>query len=881
MQKQEMHINSLQQQLREQKRETANRSKQAQKERKQREQSERMLESLGALHLTPGTANALKTLFSSKKGAEMQESLQYLESKKPTVQRKMNAIRAKKIAEAYAVGISHARTVMQRETLSAAAMMQFGTAVSQSAFQKMLTAQRSMTKREIATAKEAEAAKPKFPKNARLKPLSLEEEGKRRELANLVYAWLDARDIDWDSGRHHSAVLPGLSFIGLEWIYRVGDKVQFGGDRQGTISQCYEDDSCCDIEFEVGDKELEVPVSEIISLEVPLSKWLTRDGTHPGRGIDYAHVAPVSKRLRCTLQSTASPKLVESSGELVGSNLYQRGKNIRGVFLNDPDAHLEAMGPDHPFLKRVSCAEAAEAAEGAEGGEVRGRLKDRVVEGVKLGFHCAAVAIRNEARRNLLENEWRGEYLRGNGKQVPSPNEDEESVYRLRKENGKGLMTLEEAKTEPALVYDPVADLRQFGKLYCGEVRDNGQYGGFRATTKSKLEANSMQANLTELRRWATRGTGDGMVVLGKHRDGHDLVCTNEHDREYVVDVLHRVQNTVNLQIWMDGATFCGERSWELTTKAVCFEPLQWNQTGAALTMIRQQVTDKPAILALMQSRSTTEHCRRVARLAYSLLEPLEGGVEVPIWCSNPSEDELQTLRLFAAVLAMASDKAAQGPQVGKGVGGTFYPDCKQYIARHEFRRPILRACKEMCSLAKTVQRVSKGVRGRNGISYDVNNMKHAAMENDLRSRGAIENFVEKLTNAVMRPMLRDILGGDKALPAVLSLNSVEEALAQLQKLVFKNARLFDDGLHDFKGLFKVLMALIHLYSPKSVRESIAAGLKSIGEGGRKAQKGRDVRKVGAAYAIVYADCTKNHRTIIKILTMLSTSRQRNAKQNT
>ena len=118
MQKQKMHINSLQQQLREQKRETANRSKQAQKERKQREQSERMLESLGALHLTPGTANALKTLFSSKRGAEMQESLQYLESKKPTVRRKLaDSIRAKETAATFAAGIAHARSTVQQETL--------------------------------------------------------------------------------------------------------------------------------------------------------------------------------------------------------------------------------------------------------------------------------------------------------------------------------------------------------------------------------------------------------------------------------------------------------------------------------------------------------------------------------------------------------------------------------------------------------------------------------------------------------------------------------------------------------------------------------------------------------------------------------------------
>ena len=148
--------------------------------------------------------------------------------------------------------------------------------------------------------------------------------------------------------------------------------------------------------------------------------------------------------------------------------------------------------------------------------------------------------------------------------------------------------------------------------------------------------------------------------------------------------------------------------------------------------------------------------------------------------------------------------------------------------------------------------------------------MKHAAMENDLRSRGAVANFVGRITNDVMRPILRDILGGDKALPAVLSLDSVEQALAQLQKMIFKNARLFDDGLHDFKGLFKVLMALIYLSSSKAVREGIAAGLTSIGEGDRKAQKGRDVRKVGAAYAIVYADCTDSHRTTMKIMTMLS-----------
>jgi hypothetical protein len=148
--------------------------------------------------------------------------------------------------------------------------------------------------------------------------------------------------------------------------------------------------------------------------------------------------------------------------------------------------------------------------------------------------------------------------------------------------------------------------------------------------------------------------------------------------------------------------------------------------------------------------------------------------------------------------------------------------------------------------------------------------MKHAEMENDLRSRGALVNFVGRLTSDVMRPMLRDILAGDKDVPSVLSLDSVEQALAQLQKMIFKNARLFDDGLHDFKGLFKVLMALIYLDSSKGVHEGIAAGLTSIGEGGRKAQKGRDVRKVGAAYAIVYADCTENHRTIMKIMTMLS-----------
>jgi hypothetical protein len=152
--------------------------------------------------------------------------------------------------------------------------------------------------------------------------------------------------------------------------------------------------------------------------------------------------------------------------------------------------------------------------------------------------------------------------------------------------------------------------------------------------------------------------------------------------------------------------------------------------------MIRQQVADKPEIPSLMQSRSSTDHCRRVARFSYSLLEQLEGGVEVPVF-ANPSEGR-ELFRLFAEVLTMASDKAAQGPQVGKGVGGTFYPDCKQYLARKEFRSPINRACKPMCSLTETVTRVSGGgVRGRNGISYDVNTMKHAAMENDLRSRAS------------------------------------------------------------------------------------------------------------------------------------------------
>jgi hypothetical protein len=467
IQQQKQRISSLQKELKQQKREKGKLSKEVQKERSKRKQSELMLHSrFGGLQLTPQTAKSLQTLFSSKKGAEMQQSIQYLESKRPVVKRKLDNIRAKKTAEDYAAGISHARAIVQQETLGTAVMMVFGTSTSQSAFQKMLTAQRSMTTQEIRTAKEIEAAKPKFPKQARFKPMSQEEESRRRELANSAYAWLEDHGIDWESGGHYSAMLPGLSFIGLEWVYQVGDTVQLeaaagapaGGD--GSISRCHTDGSCYDIKFASGEERKEVPVTAIVSLKVPMKCWLTREGTHAGRGVDYTHA--LSGRLKCILQSKASPKLVERDGKLVTSTshscLYHRGANIRRLLLQDPDGLLREMGPDHPFLKKSKLVEAsegasegAEGAEGAEGGggEVRARLRDRVREGVRLGCHCTAVTIRNEARRNLNENEWRGEYLRGNGKQVPSPNEDQESVYRLRKENGQNLLTLEAAKRDP------------------------------------------------------------------------------------------------------------------------------------------------------------------------------------------------------------------------------------------------------------------------------------------------------------------------------------------------------------------------------------------------------------------------------------------------
>ena len=131
----------------------------------------------------------------------------------------------------------------------------------------MLTAHRSMTKKEIRTAKDIEAAKPKCPKRARLKPISLEEERRRREITNRAYAWLDGHGIDWDSGEHYSAVLPGLSYIGLEWVYRVGDEVQLKDSagspaEKGSITRCHEDGRYCDIKFASGEEQKEVPVSQ-------------------------------------------------------------------------------------------------------------------------------------------------------------------------------------------------------------------------------------------------------------------------------------------------------------------------------------------------------------------------------------------------------------------------------------------------------------------------------------------------------------------------------------------------------------------------------------------------------------------------------------------
>jgi hypothetical protein len=127
-----------------------------------------------------------------------------------------------------------------------------------------------MTKKEIRTAKDIEAAKPKYPKRAQAnlrREIPLEEERRRREIANLAYAWLDGRGIDWDSGGHYSAVLPGLSYIGLEWVYRVGDAVQLkeaagSPAEKGSITRCHEDGRYCDIKFASGEEQKEVPVSQ-------------------------------------------------------------------------------------------------------------------------------------------------------------------------------------------------------------------------------------------------------------------------------------------------------------------------------------------------------------------------------------------------------------------------------------------------------------------------------------------------------------------------------------------------------------------------------------------------------------------------------------------
>jgi hypothetical protein len=147
--------------------------------------------------------------------------------------------------------------------------------------------------------------------------------------------------------------------------------------------------------------------------------------------------------------------------------------------------------------------------------------------------------------------------------------------------------------------------------------------------------------------------------------------------------------------------------------------------------------------------------------------------------------------------------------------------------------------------------------------------MNHDAMWNDLQSRGAFPSYITGSTNAAMKQKLRDILGGDQCIPAVIGLHSVAEAEERLSMSIFARAQLCDDGLHDGKGLFKALMDLIYLHSSKDQRIAILDGLKSIGEGTKQGLKGRDLRKIMAAYGLVYASSSVLHRTIVKTMSML------------
>jgi hypothetical protein len=157
---------------------------------------------------------------------------------------------------------------------------------------------------------------------------------------------------------------------------------------------------------------------------------------------------------------------------------------------------------------------------------------------------------------------------------------------------------------------------KRFAELYSGPMRENGRYGGFKHVSKEVLAARSMGDNIAALRKWANRGTGIGLVVLGRHSDGHVLSEHSPSDKAFVVDELHRLRNTIRVKVWADGATFCGERQWEMYTQSFLMDPHQWEQDGDALTMVRQQVTDRPLVVAL---------CSRLRRPQVSAVLPRSG----------------------------------------------------------------------------------------------------------------------------------------------------------------------------------------------------------------------------------------------------------------
>jgi hypothetical protein len=158
---------------------------------------------------------------------------------------------------------------------------------------------------------------------------------------------------------------------------------------------------------------------------------------------------------------------------------------------------------------------------------------------------------------------------------------------------------------------------------------------------------------------------------------------------------------------------------------------------------------------------------------------------------------------------------------------------------------------------------------GRNGIPYDINGIKNGAMFADLRSRGVIPSCVESATNESMRPALRAILGGDQSIPAILNASTAEEANAVLDEHLMGHAQVHDDGLHDFKGLFKVLVALIYVYSDVKTREGIVEARRELGLG-KRSSKGCDTRLEAAAYELIYANCKPNYLRIVKLMSQLS-----------